>query len=56
MDRHERYEKFIKGFSQATFREVTTWRTPTEMGEYNYKDSQIHRVGSGEGIYQHILG
>jgi len=54
--RHERYEEFIKGFSQVTFREVTTWKNPTQMGEYYYKESQIHRVGSEEGIDQHNLG
>lgn len=54
--RHERYEKFIKDFSQATFREETTWKTPTQMGEYYYKESQIHRVGSGGGTDRHNLG
>jgi len=53
--RHERYEEFIKGFRQVTFREETTWKTLTQMGEYYYKESQIHRVGGGEGIDQHNL-
>lgn len=54
--RHEKYEKFIKGSSQATFREETTWKTPTQMEEYYYKESQIHRVGSEGGKDQHNLG
>jgi hypothetical protein len=54
--RHERYEKFIKVFSQATFREETTWKTPKQMEEYYYKESQMHRVGSVGGIDQHNMG
>jgi len=54
--RHERYEKFIKSFSQPTFREETTWKTPTQMVECYYKESHIHRVGSGGTIDQHNLG
>ena len=56
LSRHEKYKKFIKGFSQATLREETTWKTPTQKEEYHYKESQIHRVWREGGIDQHNLG